>query len=341
MPAYNAEATVGQAVSSVLAQSFSKFELIVVNDGSSDRTVKIVQDLSATDPRITLVSQNNRGVAAARNFGISLARAELIAPLDADDLWHPTYLEKQVATINQRKDTAAVYAWSRYIDADGDIIWTPHYPDVYGRVFNRQLYWNMVGNGSALMFKKSVALEFGGYDARVVPTEDFMLQLKIASRYHYGVTREYLVGYRHHAGQESKNADRSYRSCIRTLGYVREECQPVPERAVGWKLGELHFAGAARAYAHRQFGQAIRLLSLAARSDLAGAAFMLAVFGKQRARHFAGRLKRALVPIHATGKRYPFLQARPDELVLPNNSGQRARRLEYLRRLDEMSDNPV
>src|SRR4051794_18662887 len=130
IPAYNAEVTIGQTISSVLAQTFGNYELIVVNDGSSDRTAEIVQELSAKDPRITLVTQKNRGVAAARNYGISLARAELIATLDADDIWHGTYLEKQMATMIRRKCTVAVYAWSRYIDSDGDIIWTPHYPTV-------------------------------------------------------------------------------------------------------------------------------------------------------------------------------------------------------------------
>src|SRR4051794_35435915 len=97
MPAYNAEATIGQTISSVLAQTFRNFELIVVSDGSTDRTAQIVQELSANDPRVTLVIQKNRGVAAARNYGISLARTELIAPLDADDIWHGSYLEKQMA----------------------------------------------------------------------------------------------------------------------------------------------------------------------------------------------------------------------------------------------------
>src|SRR3954447_3775690 len=110
MPAYNAEATIGQTISSALAQTFRNFELIVVNDGSRDRTANIVQELSANDPRITLVTQKNRGVAAARNYGISLARTELIATLDADDIWHGTYLEKQMATMNQTKATVAVYA---------------------------------------------------------------------------------------------------------------------------------------------------------------------------------------------------------------------------------------
>jgi glycosyltransferase involved in cell wall biosynthesis len=336
MPAYNAEAMIGQTISSVLAQTFRNFELIVVNDGSSDRTAKIVQELSASNPRITLLIQKNRGVAAARNYGISLARAELIATLDADDIWHNTYLEKQIATMNRRKDTVAVYAWSRYIDADGDIIWTPHYPVVEGRVFARQLYWNMVGNGSAIMFRKSAALEFGGYDARVTPTDDLMLQIKLASRYAFAVTQEYLVGYRQHARQESTNAERRYRSWVRTLNLVREECERVPGRAIAWKLAELHFAAAARAYEDRRFGEALQLVSLAGRSDPTGIAFMLAGFGKQRARQVAGRLKRAVIRMPVKDKRSPFLEARPEEVVPPGRSSLQGWRLEYLRRLDNL-----
>jgi glycosyltransferase involved in cell wall biosynthesis len=339
IPAYNAEATIAQTISSVLAQTFKDFEIVVVNDGSIDRTASFVNHLSATDPRITLVSQHNTGVAAARNCGISSARSELIAPLDADDLWHATYLEKQIKTLDQNMNTVLVYAWSRYIDSDGNITWTPYYRVVEGRVFARQLYWNIVGNGSAMILRKSVALEFGGYDSRVVPTEDLMLQLKVASRYSIAVTREYLVGYRQHTRQESTNADRSYQSWVRTLQIVRAECEAVPGQAIAWKLGELHFDAAVRASSEGQFREALRLISLAARSDPAGVALMLAVLGKQRARGLAGRLKRAVVPIHAPAERSPFLESRPDEVAPPRKLGlrerRRERRLDYLQQLDE------
>ena len=336
IPAYNAGTTIAQTISSVLMQSFKDFEIIVVNDGSSDNTASIVEGLSKNDSRVKFISQSNRGVAVARNCAISAARGEFIAPIDADDLWHSTYLEKQIRNIRKDSDAALVYSWSRYIDLDGNIVWTKHYPVLGGRVFARQIYWNIVGNGSAILFKKSAALEFGGYDERVVPTEDFMLQLKISSRYRFAVTPEYLVGYRQKARQESTYGDRSYHSCIRTLEFVRRECEGVPEQAVHWALGTLHFAHAYRAYLAGDLIEATSLVFLAGRSDLLGTCARLALFAKQRARN--GRLKRAQVPVQAPARPFPFLEARPEDIVPPSKPDLGARRLEYLRRLDEMAD---
>src|SRR3954451_19107558 len=158
IPAYNAEATIAATVSSVLAQTFEAFELIIVNDGSTDKTAAVVENTFGSDPRVTLITQENGGVARARNTGISASRCEFIAPIDADDVWHPTYLEKQIATLNQRSDIGFVYAWSRYIDSDGNIIWTPGYVVIDHTIFSQHLYWNMVGNGSAIVFRKSAAL---------------------------------------------------------------------------------------------------------------------------------------------------------------------------------------
>jgi cellulose synthase/poly-beta-1,6-N-acetylglucosamine synthase-like glycosyltransferase len=338
IPAYNAEATIAETVSSVLAQTFESFELIIINDGSTDKTAAVVEDTFGSDPRVTLITQENGGVARARNSGISASRCEFIAPIDADDLWHPTYLEKQLATLNQRSDIGFVYAWSRYIDFDGNVTSTPGYVVVDHIVFSRFLYWNIVGNGSAIVFRKSAALEYGGYDARVTPTEDMMLQLKIASRYLVAVTPEYLVGYRQYTGQVSSDADLMYRSWMRTQELVREECEAVPECAINWKMGELHFASATRAYLDGRLREATRLVFLAGRSDPVGTCFELVAFSKQRARHLAGRAKRSLIPAGVPARRPPFLETRSDEVVPARKAILRNRRLDYLRRLDEASD---
>jgi len=235
------------------------------------------------------------------------------------------------------QDAGYAYAWSRYIDRDGGILWTPGYAVVDGKVFCQQLYWNMVGNGSAMVFRKSVALEFGGYDARVSPTDDLLLQLKMSSRYPVAVTAEYLVGYRQYKGQTSSDSDLMYRRWIRTLEIVRDECKSAPACAIDWKMGELHFASATRAYLGGDWREAIRLMSLAGSSDLIGTCFQLLAFSSQRARHLAGRVRRTLVSAKAPIARAPFLESRPDEVVLPSKATLRNRRLEYLRHLDEAS----
>ena len=98
LPVFNGELSIGRAVQSVLAQTMSDLELVVVDDGSADRTSSVVSRYS--EPRLKLVKlANNSGTSAARNAGISLARGEYIAFLDSDDEWQPDKLEQQVGTI--------------------------------------------------------------------------------------------------------------------------------------------------------------------------------------------------------------------------------------------------
>src|SRR5437763_14589481 len=96
IPAFNAELYIGAAIQSVISQSFQDWDLIVVNDGSTDATPTIVSDFARRDPRIRLINQQNGKLAKARNSGIAAASGEFIAFLDADDVWVPDKLEKQV-----------------------------------------------------------------------------------------------------------------------------------------------------------------------------------------------------------------------------------------------------
>src|SRR5439155_4413373 len=94
--AFNAMAHIEETCLSALRQTYRSLEVIVVDDGSTDETSRIVQRLAASDSRVRLIRQQNRGVAAARNAGIAAASGEFIAPLDADDLWDSTKIERQV-----------------------------------------------------------------------------------------------------------------------------------------------------------------------------------------------------------------------------------------------------
>ncbi|HEX6463960.1 MAG TPA: glycosyltransferase family A protein [Vicinamibacterales bacterium] len=99
MPAYNVAPYVGDAIRSALAQTFTDFELIVVDDGSKDGTAAVVKELALRDARIKLVQQSNRGLAGARNSGLRASRGEFLALLDSDDLWEPTFLAEQLAIL--------------------------------------------------------------------------------------------------------------------------------------------------------------------------------------------------------------------------------------------------
>src|SRR4026208_1635519 len=96
VPAYNASHTLGETIESVLSQSFSDLELIIVDDGSTDRTREIVSKYNQKDERITYVWQINSGVSAARNKGVEISKGKYISIIDADDLWDKCKLEKQI-----------------------------------------------------------------------------------------------------------------------------------------------------------------------------------------------------------------------------------------------------
>lgn len=119
MPAYNADRYIAEAVDSVRMQTYKNWELLVLDDGSADRSCQIVQALAKEDSRIRLIkNETNMGVAHTRNRGFDLCKGSYVALLDADDLWHPTKLEKQLALLEQ---TEAHLAYSSYaiVDSQG------------------------------------------------------------------------------------------------------------------------------------------------------------------------------------------------------------------------------
>ena len=122
MPAYNADRYIDKAIESLLEQTYPDWELIIVNDGSTDRTAEIA--LHYTDPRIKVVDQDNAGEAAARNTALKYMRGEFIAFLDADDLYLPEHLELSVGYLRIHPEYDAVYTDGYYINSDGDQLYS-------------------------------------------------------------------------------------------------------------------------------------------------------------------------------------------------------------------------
>ncbi len=229
IPAYNADTFIRAALGSAVHQTYQDIEIIVIDDGSMDRTAEIVREFMAQDPRVRLLQQANAGVAAARNYGVRMARGSLIAPLDADDLWKPTKIERQVACFLTTDDRLGlVYTWSHIIDEDGQIFARRrrNLPHEEGKVFHQLLEANFVGNGSTPLMRKDYVLEAGGYDPEfraqnAEGCEDWKLYLALAERYEFAVVRNSLVGYRQTPGMMSRNLWAMKRSCDLLLDDVR------------------------------------------------------------------------------------------------------------------------
>lgn len=136
VPAYNRAHLIGQTIESALAQTHTRIEVIVVDDGSSDGTHEVVERFG--DP-VRCVRQPNAGVAAARNRGFTEARGEFIALLDSDDIWLPWKLEAQVAILRTRPDVGMVWTDMSAIDADGNVIHERYIREMYGAFDNVRL----------------------------------------------------------------------------------------------------------------------------------------------------------------------------------------------------------
>jgi glycosyltransferase involved in cell wall biosynthesis len=121
MPVYNAEKYLAEAIESILTQTFTDFEFIIINDGSTDESLSIIQSYEKIDSRIIVISRENKGLVASLNEGIDLARGEYIARMDADDISLPERFERQLAILNANNDIGLLSAGYTPVDSDGHI----------------------------------------------------------------------------------------------------------------------------------------------------------------------------------------------------------------------------
>ena len=210
IPAYNAERFIAKTLTSVLAQTYKNIEVLVVDDGSQDKTAKIVQLFAEKDKRITLFQQPNSGVAAARNLAIEKSKGEFIAPLDADDIWYAQNLEKQLQCIQIEASIGLVYAWSVEIDENDTLIGGFHGFEYEGETYKELLYRNFIGNASAVLIRRSCLEKVGTYDPQLrvknaQGCEDWDLYLRIAECYQVRVVKDFLIGYRQVTNSMSRN----------------------------------------------------------------------------------------------------------------------------------------
>lgn len=233
MPVYNIEAFVGEAIASVLEQTFRDFELIIVDDGGSDGSMAICRGFS--DERIRIVTQRNRGLAGARNTGIAAARGDYIALLDADDRWHPTKLALHFIHLRASDAVDVSYCGSRLIDAAGRPMGVEQKPRLTGVKPCHVLMRNPVGNGSAAVIRRSaldcVAFPHPREPARTCwfdesfrQSEDIELWLRMSAG--AGCTFEGIAGlltdYRILGGGLSANMVRQYESWERAIDKARD-----------------------------------------------------------------------------------------------------------------------
>ncbi len=245
VPAYNAEEFIGETLNSALSQTYSNIEILVVDDGSQDRTSEVVKAFVQKDERVILLQQANAGVAAARNLAIEKSRGEYIAPLDADDIWYPQKLEKQMQCfLGADESVGLVYAWSASIDEEGKICWRSKTVQldqinyVEGYVFTALVYSNFISNASVPLIRRA-CFELGGYNCQLKAQnaqgcEDWDLSLRIAELYQFRVVPEFLIGYRQVIGSMGSNCGTMERSYELVMAQVKQKHPEISDDIYRW-----------------------------------------------------------------------------------------------------------
>jgi glycosyltransferase involved in cell wall biosynthesis len=243
IPAYNAMTYLPEAVESVLRQTFTNFEVLIIDDGSSDHISEWASQL--VDPRVKLISQENQGLSGARNTGIANAQGEYIAFLDADDLWEPTKLEKQVLCLEDNPAVGLVHTWMVLVDERGKSTGRVMSSTVEGDAWTQIVEWNKIACPS-VMVRRCCFKTVGVFDRNLRSVEDWDMWIRIASRYPFAVIKEPLAYYRQLPGSMSKNwevmeqafhlvIEKAFQSAPLQLLYLKSRSYGYANLYLAWK----------------------------------------------------------------------------------------------------------
>lgn len=194
MPSYNAGAYIAQAIESVFAQTLADWELIIVDDGSTDDTSERVLKYLG-DPRVAYVRKTNGGQASARNLGIRMAKSDVIALLDADDFWHPTKLEKQIAVFENYPEVGVCGTALTIVSADGLSINNVRTEGFHGKPFPSILFGTLADMTTALI-RRDVFDRVGFFDEKLIIAPDSEFWLRAGRFFHFHTIPEPLAFYR-------------------------------------------------------------------------------------------------------------------------------------------------
>ena len=215
IPAYNCEKTIKSTIESVLNQSFTNFELIVINDGSQDATLDIVSQID--DTRIKVFSYANAGGNVSRNRGLYHAAGELVSFLDADDIWTPDKLQAQLQALGNNLDAQVAYSWTDYINENGDIFLSGTHITANGDVYEQLLINNFLENGSNPLIVKQAILELGGFDESLPAAQDWDMWLRLAARYYFVAVPSVQILYRVSSSSLSSNLAKQEKYCLQVF----------------------------------------------------------------------------------------------------------------------------
>ncbi|KJH72884.1 glycosyltransferase family 2 protein [Aliterella atlantica] len=260
IPAYNAMAYLPTALASVLAQTFTDFEVLIINDGSSDNILQWAKSL--VDRRVKIISQTNKGVSVARNTGISNAQGEYIAFLDADDSWEQTKLAKQVEFLDTHPAVGLVSTWVTLVNEKGDFLSEAKLRFKSKNIWQQMIEQCLISCGSVPMVRRDCFATVGLFDPNLQFGEDWEMWTRIAARYNFGLIEECLVSYRQHTKNVSKKSqemtpdfhkliEKMFVSLPAELLYLKKQSYGRSYLYIGWRALENKDYPGAKSYSHQ------------------------------------------------------------------------------------------
>ncbi len=267
VPAYNISTYIADALKSLEKQTFQDFEVLIVDDGSTDNTAEIVQSFCQRDSRFRLLKKQNGGLASARNYGIARAKGEYIALLDGDDIYLPDKLASHVTQLDRGSKIGVVYSASRAIRDDGK----PTLMVLSGKPIKSDplkalLCKNFLGHGSNGVFRRCIVDEIGGFDETLPRCEDldFWLRIALTSRWDFYRVPKVLCGYRVRPSGLSFNVEKMRQNHEKVLQQAKERSselvRPILPTAYAYMyryLARLSLTGGNEEQAHDYIDRAI------------------------------------------------------------------------------------
>lgn len=223
IPTYNRAGTIAESIQSVLDQTYTNLEVVIVDDGSMDETEAIINKLADERTKYVRLDKNS-GVANARNVGVNLAKTDWIAFQDSDDIWHKDKLEKQMTYAKEYPEYALIYSKYKLFYQNGVESVMPAYPleVMEGNMFKALLERNVI-DAPTILVKKEEFLSVGGFDIDFHALEDWDFVIRFAKQYKIGYVEEVLIDSRVTSGGVSSGIANYYEARCRMLRLYKDD----------------------------------------------------------------------------------------------------------------------
>lgn len=235
MPVFNGEPWIEGCLASLASQQFENYELIIVDDGSTDASASMLQAHAERDPRIKLILQDNQGLVAALNRGLKLASAPWVARMDIDDLALPSRFSIQLALAEQRPEVVCVGSGFMAIDAASRVLATHRVPQSHGELLDRLITTRTCFPHASALFRRDLVIKVGGYRPCMRRAQDTDLWLRLAEQGSLAAVKEPLVLIRQHGQQLSAGEGAREQLLMGWAAVVSHllRCQGLPDPLAG------------------------------------------------------------------------------------------------------------